>query len=71
MPKYPIRPMMINMCKNIPNIIKKVSKKHSKSVNPDYPDYPIHHYMILVGGSNTSEQYDFVSWDDEIPNGKS
>ena len=26
---------------------------------------PNHH---LVGGFNTSEKYEFVSWDDEIPN---
>ena len=25
-------------------------------------------YPYLVGGFNPSEQYEFVSWDDEIPN---
>ena len=24
--------------------------------------------MLLVGGFNPSEKYEFVSWDDEIPN---
>ena len=26
------------------------------------------HIHILVGGFNTSETYEFVSWDDDIPN---
>jgi len=26
------------------------------------------HILNLVGGFNPSEKYDFVSWDDEIPN---
>ena len=31
--------------------------------------YPqIIHIFILVGGFNPSEKYDFVSWDDDIPN---
>ena len=25
-------------------------------------------YIYLVGGFNPSEKYEFVSWDDEIPN---
>ena len=25
-------------------------------------------YTYLVGGFNPSEKYEFVSWDDEIPN---
>ena len=25
-------------------------------------------YMYLVGGFNPSEKYDFVNWDDDIPN---
>ena len=26
--------------------------------------------MDLVGGFNSSEKYEFVNWDDDIPNGK-
>jgi len=25
-------------------------------------------YKLLVGGFNPSEKYEFVSWDDDIPN---
>ena len=25
-------------------------------------------YQLLVGGLNPSEKYEFVNWDDEIPN---
>jgi hypothetical protein len=28
---------------------------------------PLYH-LILVGGFNPSEQYEFLSWDDDIPN---
>ena len=34
-----------------------ISHSHQSWVNP-----------ILVGGFNPSEKYDFVSWDDDIPN---
>jgi len=30
--------------------------------------YYYNNYYYLVGGLNPSEKYDFVSWDDEIPN---
>ena len=30
--------------------------------------YMMGYIIILVGGFNPSEKYEFVSWDDEIPN---
>ena len=29
---------------------------------------PIYIYIYLAGGFNPSEKYEFVSWDDDIPN---
>ena len=71
MQKYPRRPMMINICKTISNIFYMLYPKKSQFLS--YPEYPIHHYMILVGGIPTPLKNDGVkvSWDDEIPNGKS
>ena len=31
-------------------------------------DFIMNHHIILVGGLNPSEKYEFVSWDDDIPN---
>ena len=33
-----------------------------------YTDTHIYIYIYLVGGFNTSEKYEFVNWNDDIPN---
>ena len=46
----------------------QLGKKHKVSSLTLYNTVECCRILYLVGGFNPSEKYDFVSWDDDIPN---